>query len=109
MRLDENRIDMNVVNQFNNRAVARNQQRGRPRVIPALEGENDIELERRLNRAFFGKFRNKIRAQRNLPAPKVYNRVLVEGESQIDREKRLNNERVKAFRERRKAQRQAQQ
>ena len=108
MRLDENRINPEVVNQYNNRQVARNQQRGRPRVIPALEGENDIERERRLNRAYVGKFRNKIRAQRNLPAPKVYNRVLVEGESQIDREKRLNRERVQKFRDARKAQRQAQ-
>ena len=108
MRLDENRINPEVVNRFNNRQVARNQQRGRPRVIPALEGENDIQRERRLNRAYVGKFRNKVRVQRNLPAPKVYNRVLVEGESQIDREKRLNRERVQKFRDNRKAQRLAQ-
>ena len=109
MRLDENRINPEVVNRFNNRQVARNQQRGRPRVIPALEGENDVQRERRLNRAYVGKFRNKVRVQRNLPPPKQYNRVIVEGESQIDREKRLNRERVSAFRERQKAQRQAQQ
>jgi hypothetical protein len=109
MRLDENRINPEVINQYNNRPVARNQQRGRPRVIPALEGENDVQRERRLNRAYVGKFRNKVRVQRNLPPPKVYNRVLVEGESQIDREKGLNRERVQKFKEARKAQRQAQQ
>jgi hypothetical protein len=108
MRLDENRINPEVINRFNNRAVAQNQQQGRRRVIPHLEGENDIDRERRMNRGYVRKFRDKVRQERGLPPPKVYNRVLVEGESQIDREKRLNRERVQKFRDNRKAQRLAQ-
>jgi hypothetical protein len=61
-----------------------------------------------MNRGYVRKFRDKVRQERGLPPPKVYNRVLVEGESQIDREKRLNRERVQKFRDNRKAQRLAQ-
>ena len=83
--------------------------RGRPRKIPNLEGESDIERERRINRETVNRFRNKIREQRGLPPPKQYNRTLVEGESQEERERRLNRERVRKFREAKKAQKQAQQ
>lgn len=107
MMNDENKIDQQVVNQFNNRAQNQPQlPKGRPRAIPALEGEDDIARERRLNRQYVQKFRNKIRQQRGLPPPKVYNHNLIEGESKEDREKRLNRERVQAFRERKKAQKQ---
>jgi len=83
--------------------------RGRPRKIPNLEGETDIERERRINRETVNRFRNKIREQRGLPPPKQYNRTLVEGESQEEREKRLNRERVRKFREAKKAQKAQQQ
>lgn len=80
--------------------------RGRPRVVPTLEGEDDIARERRLNRQYVQKFRNKVREQRGLPPPKTYNRNLVEGESKEERELRLNRERVRKFREAKKAQKQ---
>lgn len=83
--------------------------RGRPRTIPNIEGETDIERERRINRETVNRFRNKIREQRGLPPPKQYNRTLVEGESQEEREKRLNRERVRKFREAKKAQKAQQQ
>lgn len=83
--------------------------RGRPRKIPNLEGESDIERERRINRETVNRFRNKIREQRGLPPPKQYNRTLVDGESQEEREKRLNRERVRKFREAKKAQKAQQQ
>jgi len=83
--------------------------RGRPRKIPNLEGESDIERERRINRETVNRFRNKIREQRGLPPPKQYNRTLVEGESQEERERRLNRERVRKFREAKKAQKAQQQ
>ena len=76
---------------------------------PNLEGESDIERERRINRETVNRFRNKIREQRGLPPPKQYNRTLVEGESQEERERRLNRERVRKFREAKKAKKQAQQ
>lgn len=80
--------------------------KGRPRIIPNLPGETEIERERRLNRKHVQKFRAKIRAERNLPPPKKYNREIIEGESKEEREKRLNRERVRKFREARKAQKQ---
>lgn len=83
--------------------------RGRPRTIPTLEGETDIERERRINLLAVRKFRAKIREQRGLPPPKVYNRTLIEGETQEERDLRLNRERVRKFREAKKAQKQAQQ
>lgn len=97
MRVDENRIN---IPRANPDAIL---PRGRPRKIPNLQGESDIERERRLNRNAVNKFRAKVREQRGLPAPKAYNRTLLEGETQEERERRLNRERVKKYRQAQKA------
>jgi len=67
---------------------------------PHLEGESDIDRERRLNREYVQKWRAKKRAERGLPPPKEYDRTIIEGETPEERERRKQNARVKAYRQR---------
>lgn len=107
---DENNIDQEVIRAYNQRNQPQPQPQPRPQPqpqrnlkrIPFLEGENEIDRERRLNRQYVQKFRTKVRAERGLPPPKEYDRSKIEGETREERDRRKGRERLRAFRARKK-------
>ena len=87
----------------------RDQERARPANFrPFLEGESEIEKERRLNLEYVQKFRAKKRAERGLGPAKQYDRSIIEGETAEERERRKANARLRAWRSRKKAEKEAQ-
>lgn len=94
MQADERKIDENVVQAIQNRAI-----KGRPRVIPSLEGESDEQRRLRLNRENVKKFRDKKRAQKGITGPKrAVKKQLQEGETVDEYDRRLHAERMKRYR-----------
>ena len=100
MERDENRINHQVIDNFIQQYLpAQRIKKGRPRVLPEIEGETDEQRKARQNREAVQKFRDRERAKKGITGPKrLVKKQLQDGETVEDYDRRLHAERMKRYR-----------